>query len=168
MSNSEIIGPRKSLRLAGYDYSRAGAYFVTFATHNMQRLFGEIRDCEVRLNEFGKIASEEWLRAGELREEVKLDEFVIMPDHIHGIIFLLHDSAAIRRSGPKPGSLGAIVGQFKSSTSKRINELRGMPGAPVWHRGYYDHVIRDRSELERFRKYITDNPRKWALGKSKK
>lgn len=161
---------RRSLRLNGYDYAQAGAYFVTICTQNRACLFGEVVDGKMRLNVFGEIAREEWFRTGQIRPNVELDAFVIMPNHIHGIIVIRGNVGATRRvaptkhpAGPVSGSIGAIVGQFKSITAKRINELRGTPRVPVWQRNYHERIIRDEPALARIREYIANNPRQWTL-----
>lgn len=161
---------RRSLRLKGYDYAQAGAYFVTICTQNRACWFGEVVDGKMRLNVFGEIAREEWFRTGQIRPNVELDAFVIMPNHIHGIIVIRGNVGATRQvaptkhpAGPVSGSIGAIVGQFKSITAKRINELRGTPRVPVWQRNYYERIIRDELALARIREYIANNPRQWAL-----
>jgi REP element-mobilizing transposase RayT len=167
---------RKAIRLKGYDYSQAGGYFVTIVARGRECLFGEIVGREMRLNPLGEIVNEEWLRSTEIRREIALDAFVVMPNHIHGIVFI-HDNpvGATGRSpllppydtshyphGPAPKSLGAFVAGFKSSVTKRINLLYNAPGAPVWQRNYYEHIIRDQPDYERIANYIATNPSNWA------
>lgn len=169
---------RRSIRLQGYDYTQAGAYFITICTQDRACLFGDIVDGEMRLNPFGHIVLEEWQRTALVRPHVTLDAFVIMPNHIHGIIVINDDAnpvgatrrvapttmtPEIVRAGPASGSVGAIVGQFKSAATKRINALRGAPRAPVWQRNYYEHIIRDDESLNRIRQYIGQNPLRWDL-----
>lgn len=165
---------RRSIRLRGYDYRQPGAYFVTVCTWNRECILGEIVDGAVRLNAWGEIVWEEWFRTAQVRPNVVLyeDEFVVMPNHIHGIIWIVGngDVGAQRRCAPTgksinvlPGSLGAIVRAFKSITTKRINALRGTPGAPIWQRNYYEHMIRDEQSLNRIREYIATNPLRWHL-----
>jgi REP element-mobilizing transposase RayT len=165
---------RRSIRLKGYDYSQAGAYFVTICTHKRDFLFGEVVDGEMRANEFGCVVSKEWFGSADIRAEIKLypDEFVVMPNHIHGIVWILdhvgatgprvgaHGRAPLQRP---PRSLGAFVAGFKSAVTKRINMMRGTPGAAVWQRGYYEHIIRDDESLNRIREYILQNPLRWHL-----
>ncbi len=120
------------------------------------------------LNEFGKVAEREWLRTTEIRPNVALDEFIIMPNHMHGIVVIVESNVgATGRSplpkGPTPKSIGAIVAGFKSAVTKRINDLRGAPYKPVWQRNYYEHVIRNEDELNEIREYIVNNPLKWDL-----
>jgi putative transposase len=163
---------RKYLRLQGYDYSQAGGYFVTIVTQGRECLFGEIVGGEMRLNPYGEIVTEEWLRSAEIRREIRLDAFCVMPNHIHGIVFIYDDPVgATGRSpqptrdryphGPAPKSLGAFMAGFKSSVTKRINVLENTPGAPVWQRNYYEHIIRDEQDYERIFNYIANNPSNW-------
>lgn len=145
---------RRSIRLKGYDYSQAGAYFVTICTQNRACLFGEVVGGDLRLNDAGTIARQCWLEIPIHFPNTELDEFVIMPNHVHGIIVLVE---------PPTRSIPTIIGSFKSATTKRINEYRSTPGTPVWQRSYYEHVIRDDESLNRIQKYIRNNPVKWTL-----
>jgi REP element-mobilizing transposase RayT len=160
---------RRSIRLRGYDYSQAGAYFVTVCTHNRECLFGEIVDGDMRMNGAGTIIRDEWSRTADMRSNVELDAFVVMPNHFHAIVFLSDESrrgdrpVAPTPMGPTPRSIGAIMAGFKSAATKRINEMRGTPGRPVWQRNYYEHVIRNDDEMNRAREYIINNPAKSAL-----
>lgn len=162
---------RRSIRLPTYDYAQAGAYFVTVCAHQKARVFGEIANDVMRLNAWGEVVREEWLRTAEVRRDVELDAFVVMPNHFHGIIILSGAVGATRRvaptrshaTGPKSKSLGAILAQFKSMVTKRITTSRQTSGIPVWQRNYYEHIIRSERELHQIRQYIADNPRKWAL-----
>jgi putative transposase len=184
---------RHSLRLRGYDYAQPGAYFVTICTQDRACLFGAVVDGEMLLNEMGEIVRGEWFRTAYMRPYVQLNdhEFVIMPNHIHGIIWIVDSSivsgaempaetsetvGAQRRCAPTspvpiptsvsnvpPGSLGAIIRSFKSAVTKRINEMRRTRGAPVWQRNYYEHIIRNEESLTRIRQYIVENPLRWHL-----
>jgi putative transposase len=145
---------RRSIRLRGYDYALAGAYFVTIVTRDRQCLFGDIVDGQTRLNLWGKIAQDEWQKSAQIRKEIELDTFVVMPNHIHGIIVITDapgrpTGRSPLQSGPTKRSLGAFVGGFKSAITKRIGELRGLPRTPVWQRNYYEHVIRNEGSLHR-------------------
>jgi REP element-mobilizing transposase RayT len=160
------IHRRRSIRLPEYDYRQTGAYFVTIVARDRAALFGKIAGCEMRLNEFGQIVEKEWQRSSAIRSEIELDVFVIMPNHIHGIVNIIdaHDGAIARSplcSGPAPRSLGAFVAGFKSAVTTRINELRHTRGTPVWQRNYYEHVVRNDDELLRVREYILNNPLDW-------
>jgi REP element-mobilizing transposase RayT len=172
MSFNPDIHKRRSVRLLDYDYRCAGAYYVTICAFQREFLFGEVSDGEVRLTRFGEIVREEWLSTAVLRPNVDLDAFVVMPNHFHAVIFMLHgDDAHVVRPATEnvsplrrqPGSLGSIVAGFKSAATKRINALRDNPCCPVWQRNYYDHVIRTEKELAIIRQYIADNPAKWDL-----
>lgn len=165
------IHHRRSIRLKGYDYSQDGAYFVTIVAWQREMLFGEILDGDVVLNDFGKIIQEEWEQTAIVRPNVELGEYVVMPNHFHGILVFINDDAytvgATRRVAPtkttlKSGSLGAVMGQFKSIVTKRINRLRGVEGVPVWQRNYYEHIIRNEKEMDRITRYIESNPTQWA------
>jgi putative transposase len=166
---------RRSTRLKEYDYSQAGAYFVTIVTAGRQCLLGEIADTEMRLNKFGEIVRAEWERGPEIRREVELGAFVVMPNHFHGIVILsssapdgADDVGATGRSplrpyGPPRKSLSVLMAGFKSSVTKQINVTRNMPGAPVWQRNYYDHIIRNEKEMAKIWDYIDMNPSRWNL-----
>jgi REP element-mobilizing transposase RayT len=125
-------------------------------------------DGEMVKNEFGGIVWDEWRKSATIREEIELDEFVIMPNHVHGIVFIAGATgrSPLRDNGDLPGaragSIGAFMAGFKSVVSKRINQIRNTPGIPVWQRNYYEHVIRNDEELNHIRKYVTGNPMKWA------
>lgn len=119
------------------------------------------------LNSFGSIVREEWLKTAIIRPELELDEFVIMPNHLHGIIIIndklkspakfnvgTHGRASLQR---KPRSLGSIIAGFKSGVTKRINEKRNTPQNPVWQSRFYDRIIRNDKELENIREYIAYN-----------
>jgi putative transposase len=184
------IHNRRSIRLRGYDYAAPGSYFVTIDTHRMKCLFGKIVNGVMRLNDYGEIARAEWLKTASIRPEIVLDEFQIMPNHIHAIVMIMdyddfagatrrvapttpadHPAATInRRVTPTDKSttlvsrsIGAIMAQYKSIVSKRINRIRRTPGAKLWQRNYHDHIIRNDGELSRIRKYIRDNPMRWEL-----
>ena len=157
---------RRSLRLPRFDYTQQGAYFVTVCTDGRKLMFGDVINDEVKLNEVGRIAAEEWLKSVQIRTEITLDTWVVMPNHIHGIVMITDDRRRLDRpvapSGPRPRSLGALMAGFKSAATKRINALRGTPGAAVWQRNYYEHIIRNEAALNRIRQYIADNPARWA------
>jgi len=162
---------RRSIRLKGYDYTQAGAYFVTVCTWNRQCLFGKVVDGEMRLDGRGEIVHQEWLRTAKMRPGVQLDAFVVMPNHIHGIIIITDDRrgtlqrapTAEQFGRPTSNSIPTIVRLFKSAVTKRINNARGTPGMPVWQRNYYEHVIRNERSLDRIRRYIVENPLRWHL-----
>ncbi len=148
---------RRSIRLQGYDYRRAGAYFVTICTFQRESLFGEIVDGMMRLNSSGGQVGSAWRWLAEHHPYVDLDAYIVMPNHLHGIIVLTEADAAI-----KSKSLGRLIGAFKTVSSKAINQARDMPGGPVWQRDFYEHIIRDEADLNRIREYILHNPARWS------
>ena len=158
------IHHRRSIRLQGYDYSQAGAYFVTIVAWQREMLFGEIMDGMMKLNEFGRIVSEKWQWLEMQYEYVELGEWVIMPNHFHGIL-VIHDGRGGSRSAPTPikrKPLGGLIGAFKTVSTKQINLLRDTEGQVVWQRNYYERIIRNESEMDRISLYIESNPLRWA------
>ena len=170
---------RRSIRLKGYDYTQPGAYFVTFCSFQRRHIFGEVVNGEMVLNDVGIIARDEWFKTAELRPYVKLfeGEFVIMPNHAHGIIWIQEgvlrrnaQSRVEQRSAPTgiapgvaPRSLGAIVRAYKSAVTYAVNGAQNQRGAVLWQRNYYEHIIRNDRELNNVRRYIVNNPRNWQL-----
>ncbi len=154
---------RRSIRLPGYDYSKNGAYFVTICTQNRECLFGTIVDGEMQLNQFGKIAADTWNWLRNQYNYVVLDQWVVMPNHLHGIIVINNDCRGGSRTAPtvnrKP--LGRLIGAFKTVSTKHINQIRTTPGVRIWQRNYWEHIIRNDGDLNRIRQYIMDNPIKW-------
>ena len=164
---------RRSIRLKGYDYTRSGLYFITICTYQKQCLFGDILDKQLRLNDFGNTASECWQAIPKHFPKIKLDEFVIMPNHIHGILFITdnHRGKALPCSykgkfgNPVAGSIPTIIGSYKSAVTKRINIIRNSKGSSLWQRNYYEHIIRNEESLNRIREYIINNPLSWKTDK---
>jgi putative transposase len=170
---------RRSVRLQGYDYSQAGAYFVTICTWGRECLLGQVVDGTMRVNACGQIVEEEWLRTPDICPQVELDAYVVMPNHFHAVLVIvvgaycntpLRDLSqtpqieAIPPSFQSPSqTVGAIVRGFKSAVTKRINLLRQTPGRPVWQRNYYEHVIRDAADCVSIRHYIEGNPALWLV-----
>jgi REP-associated tyrosine transposase len=160
---------RRSIRLRDYDYSQQGAYFVTVCTWQRECLFGEIDNGEMNLTEYGEIVMKCRNAIPDHFPYVTTDEFVIMPNHIHGVVFIVRARHAVplRRIGeqfakPVSGSLSTIIRSFKSVVTKSINTISDTPGMPVWQRNYYEHVIRDEDDFARIRQYIADNATKWG------
>ncbi len=165
---------RRSIRLKDYNYVQAGAYFVTVCTYERECVFGDVIDGEVQLNKYGEIVTTCWEEIPNHFAGVELDAFVVMPNHIHGIVVIAngekqpagvgatHASPLRKPLGPQRKSLGAIIGAFKSASTKRVNEMCQAPGMPLCQRDYYEHVIRDQHELDRIREYIAANPVRWA------
>ena len=201
MTFNPDIHHRRSIRLKEYDYAEVGAYFVTICAFQRECLFGDVVDSEVRLNEYGCAVLECWKNIQNHFKDVELDEFTVMPNHFHGILFIrnilvgakqgssaspacdLHGNRRVDQNhnksqnqgeagetfasplplGTHPGSLGAIIQNFKSVSSRRINKLRNNPGCPVWQRNYFERVIRNEDNLSKAREYIVNNPMKWEL-----
>jgi len=166
---------RRSVRLRGYDYSQAGAYFVTICTPDRACLFGDVADGVMRLNDAGRVVERCWHEIPIHFPHVELDEFVIMPNHVHGVIvivgagsprpYVASGAGTITgaETAPLRATLGQMVAYFKYQSTKHINIMRGTPGIPVWQRNYYEHIIRDDESLNRIREYIINNPMQWAL-----
>ena len=168
---------RKTLRLPSYDYSQQGGYFITMVTHGRYLLFEDasLKEC----------VSQTWTELPTRFPQVSLDTFVVMPNHLHGIIIINSGTAAdglsvgaihelplhkpsppsTRRAERRRMLLPKVIGYFKMNSAKRINYLRNSPGTPVWHRNYHEHVIRSEAELTDIREYIQNNPLQWELDK---
>lgn len=173
---------RRSIRLKNYDYTTAGAYFITICTHQRECLLGTIEDGKMRLSLFGECVQSHWLNLPKHHPHLQLDDFIVMPNHLHGILWLggmvckgeafaprltplgVHTNAnasPLPADGTQPGSIGAIVQNFKSVSTRRVNQLRKTAGVPIWHRNYYEHIIRDERALHNIRQYIQNNPLSW-------
>ncbi len=152
---------RKTMRLKNYNYSQMGCYFVTICTKDRIECFGKICDEKIELNSFGRIAQKVWQAIPEHFENVLPDEFIIMPNHVHGILTIevgnRHAcSLAVKREHQ---TLPVVIGSYKSAVTKQINEA--MPDKFYWQRSFFDHVIRSDEELNKVREYIIGNPRQW-------
>jgi len=169
---------RRSIRLKGYDYTQPGAYFVTICTWQRACSFGEVVQGEMRLNKQGQIANREWMRLERRFSTADFSAFVVMPNHMHGIVVMHADGRGAGENhpdhgggrhplrpyeGPRviPGSLAAIVRAYKASVTWRIHAMRGDEGSPVWQRNYYEHIVRDDEEYRRIIEYIQTNPLRW-------
>ena len=167
--------------MKGYDYTLPGAYFVTLVAWRRESLFGTIQNGQVSLSSFGRIIAACWQRLPASFSSIHLDEWVIMPNHFHGIIVIAtcdqdDDSAKMtpdfkpsnaadispqRPIGTQPGSLGAIIQNFKSVSTRKINQMHHTHDAPVWQRNYYEHIIRNEAEWDRIQRYIRFNSLHW-------
>ncbi len=148
---------RRSIRLRGYDYSGPGTYYVTICTHGKQHLFGEVVDGEMCRSELGEKVDSHWRDLPRHYPEARLDAFVLMPNHIHGLIEIVRAGFKTR-----PRDLSEIVRGFKTWSARRINEFRRTPGTRVWQRNYYEHIVRDPHELAVIHEYISTNALRWA------
>ncbi len=145
MAGDNVDRQRRSIRLAHYDYSQDGAYFLTLCVHDRACLFGEVVDGVMFLNELGqmrhfRLASESSI----IRPQIVLDEFVVMPNHFHAIVTVeISGRGVLPYAHPRfrspSQSLGSIVRGFKSATTTVINSMQNSPGAPVWQRNFYEH-----------------------------
>ncbi|GAB4530186.1 MAG: transposase [Pleurocapsa sp.] len=179
---------RKSIRLKGYDYSQAGYYFVTICCDRRQCLFGDILNGAMQLNQYGEIVAETYQWLSQRYPYLILDEWIIMPNHFHGIMII---ADTFRRGGSriaptietastltrkdviltdknlpinpelKRKSLGRLIGAFKTVSTKKINLISNTPGKKVWQRNYYEHIIRNEKALNNIRQYIINNPLSW-------
>jgi putative transposase len=180
MNVDQSISPhhRRSIRLKGYDYSTAGLYFVTVCTEKKVCLFGDVIDNEMRLNEAGQVVVQEWNALPERFPNVQLDCFVVMPNHMHGVIaiFPIGKKGAASSAPTKvgagieeaksgrtnaPPSLGKIMRAFKSISAIDVNKALAREGHQVWQRNYFEHIIRGGDDLDRVRRYIIENPWHW-------
>ncbi|MDJ1471127.1 hypothetical protein QNI19_08090 [Cytophagaceae bacterium DM2B3-1] len=191
MSSDSFYDPaihhRRSIRLPDYEYSQAGLYFVTICVKDRQCLFGRIDGGQMVLNEVGEIACQEWGKSAEIRQEIVLHEFIIMPNHMHGIVEITditcrgdwqvaqaitidpdqtnrsagnQGDLPIAPTGLNPKSLGAMIGGYKASVTKKVNDIQQTSGS-VWQRNYYEHIIRNARSHQQIAEYITTNPQRW-------
>ena len=188
MDNRRGTHHRQSTRLPYYDYSQSGAYFVTLVAHNRACLFGEVCDGAVRLNALGQIVDQMWMEIPDHFPGVSAAEYVVMPNHVHGIIMIsnqdvnaMHDlggddetihriyvgarhASPLRKPrGVQSRSLGAIIGSFKSAVTKKIHQMEACKNVRIWQRNYHERVIRDDREYEEIANYIVANPSNWEL-----
>lgn len=177
---------RRSIRLKNYDYSSNGAYFITLVTKNRDNIFGEIINGEMNLNNLGDIVFQELIRTSEIRENIILDEFVIMPNHFHCVLFIDNKEKEGRmqyaptnkenKFRSPSNNLGSIIRGLKSSITKRyLDKVSSCTGVSnktlkesIWERNYYEHIIRNENALNNIRKYIKENPIKWSIDRENK
>ncbi len=178
----------KSARLGNYDYSRAGLYFVTICTHNREHYFGEIINGKMKLSNIGVIADLLWYEIKNHSKNIKLHQFVVMPNHIHGIIEILDGgdpqqsqkpilanksskkiksplptkNQQMTNISPKSGTLGRIIGSYKSAVMRHVHRF----GYEFdWQSRFYDHIVRDKGDFNRIAKYIDKNPSNWKVNR---
>lgn len=208
MHNNPNKPKRRSIRILEYDYTQQGAYFITICTHLKKHIFGEITSGSMKLSPLGEIAHYQWLQLPQRFSNIELDAFIIMPNHIHGILIInkpqhpktrrgeagenRHNSSPIIPISPAspdlsyedtpqvstltpcppvnsnpphgtiPGSIGAIIQNYKSLTSRKINMLLRSKNNPIWQRNFYEHIVRDETDYERIVEYIENNPISWS------
>ena len=183
------IHHRRSIRLKGYDYAQKGMYFITLCVQERECIFGTIFENRMFLNEIGQIVANEWVNTMNIRDNVIIHNFIVMPNHIHGIVEITYnknDECLIGEFVSPTKSIGAIVRGFKIATTKRIKNFITPVGANgnspngnspngnyplqewiinhlphIWQRNYYEHIIRDYNDHERIANYINSNPSRW-------
>jgi putative transposase len=183
MPDDPIRIHRRSIRLKEYDYTSPGAYFVTVVTQGYKCIFGKIIDKEMHLNVLGKIVQEYWLEILDHFPDIDVEPFVIMPNHIHGIVTIYdndrsgtiyraptmgdhapvmgeHASTNEKFGQPVVGSIPTIIRTYKAAVSRLARRELGM--VKIWQRNYYEHIIRDQSDLESLAGYIHSNPDHWS------
>ncbi|MSQ26590.1 MAG: transposase [Dehalococcoidia bacterium] len=162
---------RRSVRLRNYDYRQAGAYFVTIVAKDRECLFGEVVEESIFLSVADRMVAAIWDGLPAHYPQVELDAFVVMPNHIHGIVVITNtdvNTVPNVGAGLKPAlapnarpALPGIVRALKTFSARRINAARNAPGTAVWQRGYHERISRDEPELDRIRRYIEGNPAQW-------
>lgn len=169
---------RQSIRLPGYDYSQPGIYFLTLCVHERESIFGQIVNGQMHRGPLGEIVAEEWLKSAQMRPELRLDQWVVMPNHLHGIVSIrremtlererahsrvpLQESPQAKRPPARRAqSISSFVAGFKSAATSRINRLRETPQRPVWQANFFEHIVRDNRSLQAIREYIFTNPPRW-------
>jgi putative transposase len=168
------IHHRRSVRIPGYDYSAEGMYFITICVDGRRCLFGDVVEDVLELNDVGRVIDATWRWLAEQYDHVELGPYIVMPNHVHGIILLTSGEGVSRnaptissvsetiRSPEKPRKpIGQLVGAFKTVSTKKINVLCGTPGAVLWQRNYWEHVVRNEKSFEEIARYIDNNPRTW-------
>lgn len=154
---------RKSIRLPHYDYALAGVYFVTICTYQRQCILGEVKDDKVVMSELGQLVANEWQQLLEHYPNLELDTFVVMPNHMHGLLCfrtVIKHEGSINRT-PK---LGEVVRAFKARVTRTAKMTLGFE-QPLWQRNYYEHIVRGENDLAAIREYIANNPLQWHLDK---
>lgn len=142
---------RKNPRLSGFDYSQNGSYFITIVTANREQIFGDVTNGEMQPNRIGEIIAGCWIALQTYYRNVEIEDYIVMPNHLHGILTLTGDSYL----------LGTLVGSFKSATTRNIRALPDPPVTHIWQRGFHDHIIRDDTDRARICEYIHNNPARW-------
>ncbi|MCJ7784874.1 MAG: transposase [Desulfobacterales bacterium] len=155
---------RKPNRLRDYDYSQDGYYFITICTRGRKEFFGNIREGKLDLNRYGETVNQSWYDLPRHYPNGSLDSFVIMPNHVHGIIVI--DNENVVGNGLKPfptHGLSEIIRGFKTFSSRKINEEIEIDNKFQWQKSFYDHIIRDERSLDLIREYVQNNPLRWDL-----
>ena len=151
MQTSSGLPYRRSVRLKGYIY-RGAAFFITICAHESRCLFGCVENDHVLLSPLGQIVDREWLYSKVVRPDVLFDEYVIMPNHMHAVVYV---PAIQNEPSTQRRSLASLVGGFKGAVTRAVHQV-------VWQRGYYEHIVRNERQLDLIRTYICENPVRWA------
>ncbi len=166
MPYDPAIHHRRSIRLKNYNYTEEGAYFLTICTNQKQLLFGGVEDGNMLLSRLGAIAFHCWQEIPNHFPHIELDLFPIMPNHIHGILWIVEspsESQPSQYSKVAAGSIPNIIRCYKAAVTKQINQLCQQKGTSlIWQRNYYEQIIRDEKALNNIRQYILDNPLNWC------
>ncbi len=176
MAYDPEIHHRRSIRLRGYDYCRSGRYYVTICTQDKEHLFGRVVEGEMHRNELGDYVARCWQWLARQYPYVDLDEWIIMPNHLHAIMVITcrgvsRNAPTMQNAEPEGGSrtaptkrkpLGRLIGAFKTVSTDHLNEMRGTPTSLLWQRDFYEHIIRNDDELNKIREYIRTNPLRWG------
>jgi len=165
------IHHRRSIRLPDYDYTQPGYYFITLTTNDGIPWFGEIEDGEMRLTALGKMIQTEWLRLSQRFHGIQMDEFVIMPNHFHGIIQITKDRYPPSKDGenteafgrPVKASIPTMVRSFKAAVTLRARRMTGNNDLKLWHGNYFERVIQNDWGFLAARLYIQTNPANWKV-----
>jgi putative transposase len=161
---------RNSLRQPNFDYTHAGAYFVTICAHRGRSVFGHVVDQEMMLNRLGQIAATRWDEFATRHPEVEVDLFVVMPNHVHVLLWLRRDAASVGQPGAGKerkfgdaiaGSLSTLIGVYKGAVTQKAKQEKLIPGPPLWQRNFYDRIVCHEQELQHIRHYIENNPARW-------
>ena len=176
---------RRSIRLRKYDYSWPGAYYVTVCAFNKDCIFGQVVGQQMHENVCGHVVREQWFESAKKRKEIELDAFIVMPNHMHGVLWILgpRGEHVLMKSGfvlprermPKarprskgvipamrPRSLASWAAGFKSAITSRVRKVWNRPQDAVWQEDYFERIVRDEEELNRIREYILTNPLRWG------
>ena len=168
---------RNTNRIPQHDYSAPGYYFITVCVEKRQEIFGTIVNNQMTLNDAGNMIDLWWKKTFEKYDHTLIDEYIIMPNHIHGIINIVGarsprpgssrpDNNKIIGRGNRAPTIGNIIAYFKYQTTKQINESQNTPGKKIWQRNYHDHIIRNDKSLQEIREYIINNPLNWETDKN--
>ena len=158
------IHQRRSIRIPGYDYTSPGVYFLTLCTHERRQVFGSIQGGKMILSRAGEIAQNELKRLSRRFPLIEMGEYVVMPDHVHLLVFVVEPGTGCAEQFGQPvaGSIPTIVRSYKASVTWLVMRLPRWPGGAVWQRNYYEHIVRDEAGIDMVSAYIRMNPERWV------